>query len=176
MSAKAGAHSVIRRATPADIPALRTIYNEAVAERIATADLEPKSLEERRAWFAQFSDAFPLFVLERASGAAAAVLAYGGIAPYSTRDGYRHTGEILVYVAGAARSQGLGRRVLEHVLAAAPAAGIRYLHARIFAHNEPSLKLHRALGFRDAGRLTRAACLDFAAGNWVDVVLLELHP
>ena len=49
MSADAPA---IRDAVEADLPAILAIYNEAIPRRIATADLEPQSLEARRAWFA----------------------------------------------------------------------------------------------------------------------------
>lgn len=40
----------IRAAVDADVPAIADIYNEAVIRGGASADLEPVSLESRRAW------------------------------------------------------------------------------------------------------------------------------
>ena len=42
---------MIRIATDTDLPAIVEIYNEAVAERFATADLTPVTLERREQWF-----------------------------------------------------------------------------------------------------------------------------
>jgi L-amino acid N-acyltransferase YncA len=42
---------IIRHATESDLPAIVAIYNAAVPSRMATADLEPVSVESRLAWF-----------------------------------------------------------------------------------------------------------------------------
>jgi hypothetical protein len=41
----------LRDAVEGDCEAIRDIYNQAIPRRIATADLEPQTLEARRAWF-----------------------------------------------------------------------------------------------------------------------------
>jgi len=45
----------IRAAVDSDLPAIIDIYNAAVATRIATAQLEPVPLEERRDWLKEHS-------------------------------------------------------------------------------------------------------------------------
>ena len=46
----------IRDATIDDLPGIVAIYNAAIPERMATADLEPVSVESRHAWFAEHSE------------------------------------------------------------------------------------------------------------------------
>jgi L-amino acid N-acyltransferase YncA len=77
-----------------------------------------------------------------------------------------------VYVADRARGQGVGRALLEAVIESARAGGLWTLQAGIFPDNEPSLALHRALGFREVGVRERLGRL---GGVWRDVVLLELR-
>jgi phosphinothricin acetyltransferase len=55
----------IRDATLNDLSAIVSIYNAAIPGRMATADLEPISIEARRAWYAEHSSrSRPLWVIE----------------------------------------------------------------------------------------------------------------
>ncbi len=83
---------------------------------------------------------------------------YGGVA------------EVSVYVGEHARGQGVGRALLETLVASAEAAGIWTLQAGVFPENEASVRLHERAGFRVVGRRERLARLD---GVWRDVLLLE---
>src|SRR4051812_3266725 len=96
----------IRPATPKDIPAITRIYNQSILERIATADMEPKTEADRAEWMKQFNPRFPLWVAEEAGR----VLSYGGLSQYSPREGYRFAAENFVYVAADARGSGHGHR------------------------------------------------------------------
>ena len=56
----------LRDATQADLPAIVAIYNQTIPGRMVTADLDPVSVEQRKAWFAAHSpDKHPLWVAER---------------------------------------------------------------------------------------------------------------
>jgi len=74
--------------------------------------------------------------------------------------------------AEALRGQGVGRALLEAEIASARTGGLWMLQAGIFPENEPSLALHRSLGFRAVGVRERIGRLDDV---WRDVVLLELR-
>lgn len=158
----------IRPAKAWDVPAITRIYNEAVAERSATADTEPRSLADRRKWFQQFDAKHPIFIGEEDGE----VVAYGCLFAYSPKEGYRLARENSVYVAGSARGRGWGKKMLSHLILRARTLRLRYLWARIFAHNKASLALHRTLGFARVGRQKKVACMD---GRWYDVVLLDKH-
>ncbi|MFP3710773.1 N-acetyltransferase, partial [Paraburkholderia sp. SIMBA_009] len=54
-----------RDATLDDLPAIVAIYNSTVPSRQVTADLEPVSIDSRRAWFeAHGREKRPLWVVE----------------------------------------------------------------------------------------------------------------
>ena len=75
-----------------------------------------------------------------------------------------------MYVAEDARGSGVGRTLLEQLVARSEGDGYWTLTAGIFPENEASLRLHRACGFRDVGVRER---LGEAGGMWRDVLLLE---
>ena len=100
------------------------------------------------------------------------LLGWIAVVPYSRRAVYRGVGEESVYVAERARGRGVGRALLETVVASARAGGLWTLQAGIFPENVASLELHRRLGFREVGVRDRIGQLD---GQWRDVVLLELR-
>ena len=69
------------------------------------------------------------------------------------------------------RGQGIGRALLEHLIAASDDAGLWTLLAGVLADNAASLAAPRAAGFR---RRRRPGALgQDATGRWRDVVLLE---
>ena len=83
----------IRAATGADCEAIRAIYNESIPKRIATADLEPQSVEARQTWFANRDHATrPVLVAEDANG----VCAWGSFTNFKDRKAYAPTAEVSV--------------------------------------------------------------------------------
>jgi L-amino acid N-acyltransferase YncA len=134
------------------------IYNAAIPDRMATADTEPVTVAARTAWFAEFDPARrPLWVFADADEAIAGWLS---IRSFYGRPAYAGTVEVGVYTNPAHRRQGVARRLLDHALATAPAAGIRTLLAFVFAHNLPSMALFERAGFALWGKLPRVAELD----------------
>jgi phosphinothricin acetyltransferase len=122
-----------------------------------TADLEPVTIESRRAWFADHRRATrPLWVVER-QGEAAAWLSFSS---FYGRPAYDATAEISLYVAARARRLGIATYLLRAAAAAAPQLGLRTLLGFIFSHNQPSLELFMKFGYAQWGRLPRVARLD----------------
>ena len=90
---------------------------------------------------------------------------------YRDRPAYRFTVEDSVYLAAWARGRGLGRALLEAVIAAARDAGARQMVAVIGdSANHGSIRLHRACGFAEVGVL-RDVGLKF--DRWLDTVLMQ---
>jgi L-amino acid N-acyltransferase YncA len=75
-----------------------------------------------------------------------------------------------VYVDPAARGRGIGRQLLDMLIASTEAAGIWTIQSGIFPENTASLALHQAVGFRVVGTRER---LGQHHGRWRDVVLIE---
>jgi L-amino acid N-acyltransferase YncA len=98
------------------------------------------------------------------------VLGWAALSPVSNRCVYGGVAEVSVYVAEAARGQGVGKTLLGALIAASEAAGFWTLQTGIFPENTASIGLHVACGFREVGRRERLGQL---GGVWRDVVLME---
>lgn len=99
------------------------------------------------------------------------VLGWIACSPTSRRAVYAGVVEESVYVHPDASGRGVGRALLNAVIASTEAAGVWTLRAGIFPENAASLGLHEKLGFRVVGVLERVG--QFRDGRWRDVVLLE---
>jgi len=105
--------------------------------------------------------------------AAAAVLGWVAVSAASSRCVYAGVVEHSVYVDPAARSRGIGRALLDALIASTEAAGIWTIQSGIFPENTASRALHRAAGFREVGIRERLG-RDTARGNrWRDVIFVE---
>jgi L-amino acid N-acyltransferase YncA len=156
----------IRPARADDLGAITEIYNEAVLTSVATFDTEPKSLDDRRAWFAAHGPCHPVLVAEREG----AVLGWASLSRWSERPAYAETVEVSVYVAAPHRGRGVGRRLLEAVLDRGRRAGLHAVIAQIAAENAVSIHLHEAFGFERVG-LLREVGRKF--GRLLDVLIME---
>src|SRR2546423_7393520 len=153
----AAGETKIRDAVQSDLPAIIKIYNAAIITRIATAQLEQVTLEERRDWLKEHStDRHPFWVLEIDRQ----IAGWLTLKPFLPRCAYRGTAEVSVYVDEKFRRRGVGRTFLGEAIARAPYLQINAMVGLIFAHNEPSLRLFEQLGFERWGLLPRVAHLD----------------
>jgi phosphinothricin acetyltransferase len=98
------------------------------------------------------------------------VLGWVAVSAVSERCVYAGVVENSVYVAGTARGQGIGRRLLEELAASTDAAGIWTIQTGIFPENAVSIHVHEQAGFEVVGRRRRIGRLN---GVWRDVLLLE---
>jgi len=151
----------IRALRPEDWPTVRAIYEEGIRDGNATFETETPSWER---WDAAHSE--PRLVAERDG----AVVGWAAVSPVSDRCCYQGVGDVSVYVAEAARGAGVGRVLLEAIVERSEQAGFWTLNAGVFPENDPSLRLHKACGFREVGVRERLGELH---GVWRDVVLLE---
>ncbi len=152
-----------RPARPDDAAAIAAIYNQGIAERIATFETRPRRPEEILQWF---DGRHPLVVVE----AEGRVVAFASTAPYRARECYAGVAEFSIYVAPEWRRRGAGRAAMLALIDAAAAAGFWKLVSRVFVENRASRALLRSLGFREVGIYQRHARLD---GIWRDVVIVE---
>jgi phosphinothricin acetyltransferase len=147
-----------RDAARSDLAAIVGIYNSTIWSRTVTADTEPVSVESRVGWFAEHSPLRrPLWVVEDADKR---IVGWVSFQSFYGRPAYDATAEISIYLEESRRGKGIGRRILQHSIAAAPRLGIKTLLGFIFAHNEPSLRLFHRLGFEDWATLPNVAMLD----------------
>jgi phosphinothricin acetyltransferase len=153
----------IRHPTARDLRAVVHIYNGGIAERIATFETEPRTVDDIAGWL---EDGQPFLV----AGREGRVVGWARANAYSDRCVYRGVGEHAVYVSPSARGQGLGSRLLIELCAEAERLGLYKLTSRVFADNLPSLAAHRTAGFEEVGIQRRHGKL---GQEWKDCVLVE---
>lgn len=152
-----------RIATIEDADAIARIYNEGIADRIATFETEPRTAAMIAAWF---DGKHPVVMVE----ANDEIIAFASTSIYRPRDCYRHIAEFSVYVDRAHRGHGYGRMAMEGLFDASRETGFSKLVSRVFPENRASLSLLGKLGFREVGIYERHGQLD---GVWRDVVIVE---
>ena len=155
-----------RPATRDDAAAIAAIYNEGIADRVATFETEPRTAEQIAAQLADKGERYPTVVVERDGR----VIAWASAGAYRTRPVYAGVAEHSVYVARAARGTGAGRTALNALCEVYAARGFWKLVSRIFPENAASLGLHEACGFRVVGVYRRHGKLD---GQLRDTMIVE---
>src|SRR5581483_6434041 len=133
-------------------------------------------IEEGNATFETCVPDWPAFTAARlpahrfVAAAGGQVAGWVAAAAVSGRRVYAGVVEHSVYVHPAARGLGIGRKLLDVLVASTEAAGIWTIQSGIFPENTASLALHRAAGFRVVGTRERLARHH---GRWRDVTLIE---
>jgi L-amino acid N-acyltransferase YncA len=155
-----------RLARPEDAPAIAAIYNEGIADRIATFETEPRTPAQIAAQLADKGERFPTVVVEREGR----VVAWASAGAYRSRAAYAGVAEHSVYVARAARGTGAGRAALEAFCRVYAERGFWKVVSRIFTDNTASLVLHERCGFRVVGVYRRHGRL---GDDWKDCVIVE---
>jgi len=153
---------VIDAMQPDDWAQVEAIYREGIATGLATLETEPPTWERFDATHRK-----DCRLVVRDGGC---VLGWAALSPVSARAVYAGVAEVSIYIAAAARGQGIGKKLLQALVSASEQAGIWTLQAGIFRENTASITLHTACGFRVVGVRERLGQLH---GVWKDVVLME---
>lgn len=98
------------------------------------------------------------------------VLGWVACSAVSVRRVYAGVVEHSVYVHPDARGRGVGRLLLDALIASTEQAGIWTIQAGVFPENTASLALHLSCGFRIVGTRQR---IGRHHGTWRDVTLIE---
>ena len=154
---------VIEPMTDADADAVIAIYAQGIASGNATLET---AVPDWSHWHT--SHRRDCRFVARLDGA---VVGWTAIGRYSTREVYAGVAWESVYVAEAARGEGVGRALLDALIPASETAGVWTLMAGVLVDNAASLALHERVGFRRVGVQERIG--RDAAGRWRDVILLE---
>ena len=155
-----------RLAEERDAAAIAAIYNEGIADRIATFETEPRSAEERLDVIRRSAGRYPIVVAEEDGR----VVGWASCSQYRPRECYRGVAEFSVYVARSHRGRGAGRLLMQALLVEAERTGFWNLVSRVFVENAASRSLLAKIGFEELGVYRKHAKLD---GVWRDVVIVE---
>ena len=152
-----------------DIPDIREIYNYYVTNSVVTFDEKKWSLAQWRQKAAHLQQMqMPFLVAVSPTGQ---VLGYALVQPMSAKSAYRYSVENSIYLGHAATGKGLGRALLEALIAASEQSGIHQMVAVISDKGaESSIALHEKLGFVEVGRMGRVG---FKFGRWLGTIYLQ---
>ena len=148
--------------TPADWPEVVAIYEEGMETGVGTFETAAPSWDDWDAGRLPHSR-----LVARDDGR---VIGWAALSAVSKRACYSGVADLAIYVARSARGKGVGRSLLEALIASAEAHGIWTLQGVTMAGNSASIALQQRCGFRVIGRHERIAKRD---GRWHDTVMLE---
>ena len=158
----------VRALTDADLSAVQAIYRHHVLHGLASFEEEPPAVEEIRSrWQKVLALGLPYLAAELDG----AVVGYAYANSYRPRAAYRFTVENSVYVRDGLAGRGVGKALLEELIARCENGPWRQMLAVIGNRdNEASIALHRRCGFRMIGILDSVG---HKHGCWVDTVLMQ---
>ncbi|MCD9030288.1 N-acetyltransferase family protein [Luteimonas sp. Y-2-2-4F] len=158
----------LRDAAERDFDAIAALYAREVRDGVATYEYDPPDVDEmRRRWRATADARHPYLVAE-ADGRFAG---YAYASAYRARAGYRWAVESTVYVSQTLHGRGIGRTLMEALIARCTAIGHRQMVAVIGDRdNRASIRLHERLGFAVVGVFPG---LGRKHGRWLDVVQMQ---
>jgi len=149
--------------------AILAIFNDAILNSTALYDYKPRTQEMMNAWFeAKAKGNFPIIGVENESGE---LMGFGSYGTFRAFPAYKYTVEHSVYVDARFRGHGIGKRLLQEVIAAAQRQDYHVLVGAIDASNAVSIRLHESLGFAPCGTIRQAG---FKFNRWLDLVFYQL--
>ncbi len=149
--------------------AILAIFNDAIVNSTALYDYKPRTKETMAAWFeTKAKGKFPVIGIESDSGE---LLGFGSYGTFRAFPAYKYTVEHSVYVDGRFRGQGIGKRLLQEVIAAAQKQDYHVLVGVIDTANIVSIRLHESVGFTECGTIRHAG---FKFNRWLDIVFYQL--
>ena len=155
---------LVRKAEIEDLQELLDIYNYEVENGVATLDLRPKTLDERKVWFYEHNvDNHPLIVAQIDNH----IAGYASLSSYREKEAYKSTVELSIYVGVNYRKQGVACILMQEILKMAKEdERIHTVVSVITGGNEASIKLHGKYGFEFCGTI-REVGMKF--GKYVDI-------
>jgi L-amino acid N-acyltransferase YncA len=158
----------IRAAGRGDIPAITRIYEHAVKYGTATFEIvAPDEAEMARRQAALLAGRYPYLVATERGEIAG--YAYAG--PYRARPAYHWSVEDSIYIAPDLQGRGIGRLLLDRLVADSEQRGFRQMIAVIGdSAQAASIALHASAGFTNIGTLRSVG---FKLGRWLDTVLMQ---
>lgn len=157
----------VRDAREEDLAGLLAIYNDVVATTTAIYRDEPATLEDRLEWWRErAAKGYPVLVASEEG----AVLGFASFGQFRSWPGYRYTVEHSVHVRADRRGTGVGRALMQPLIARARGLGKHVMMAGVDADNAGSIRFHERLGFERVGHLREVG---FKFGRRLDLVFLQ---
>jgi L-amino acid N-acyltransferase YncA len=145
------------------------IFNEAIENSTALYDYQPRTIDSMAGWFkTKQAHRFPVIGAVDSHGA---LLGFASFGTFRAWPAYKYSVEHSVYIHQNHRGQGLGRALMQRLIAAAVDQQYHLMVGGIDMANTGSIQLHEKLGFTHAGTIRQGG---FKFGRWLDLGLYQL--
>lgn len=124
------------------------------------------TMVERRAWWAEKLGRFPVIVVTAGDH----VLGYASAGQFRPRSGYRFTAEDSIYLAPDACGKAIGKALLRALLNHLSILGFHTVVASMSDDQEPSIRLHAALGFEQVAHFRETG---YKFGRWLGSIFMQ---
>jgi L-amino acid N-acyltransferase len=149
--------------------AILAILNEAIVNSTALYDYQPRTPESMESWF-KTKDAHHFPVLG-ALDDTNTLLGFASYGTFRAWPAYKYSVEHSVYIHKEHRGKGIGRTLIQQLIATAIEQQYHVMIGGIDISNTASIALHEQLGFVHAGTIKHAA---FKFGRWLDLGWYQL--
>ena len=155
---------LIRRMGARDLGEVADIWNPVIRDTAVTFTTEQKTEAGLAVWLEEDG---PRLVAAEGPGA---VLGFVAAGPFRPGPGYAFTWEHSVHVAASARGRGIGRALMDALVAELRARRAHGLIGAVSGDNPRAIAFHTRLGFVEVARVPEAG---FTFGRWLDLVLMH---
>lgn len=158
----------IRPYTPEDTPSILNIINYNIINSTALYDYHPRSLDAQTAILDEkLQKGFPIIVATYDD----MVVGFGYYGDFRFREAYRFTVEHSVYVANAFHGKGIGKLLMEKLIALAKEQKLHTMIAVIDAENQSSVEFHEKFGFETVGIIKESG---YKFNRWLHSQIMQL--
>jgi L-amino acid N-acyltransferase YncA len=159
---------LVRPSTDLDVAAITEIYDHHVRHGIASFETDPPDADEMARRRSEIIERGLPWLAAEMKGS---VLGYAYAVQYRSRAAYRFTLEDSIYVHPMHIGKGIGKLLLQELIARCQEVGARQMIAVIGDTDNPaSVRLHARFGFRHVGVLQ---AVGFKFQRWLDTVLMQ---
>lgn len=145
------------------------IFNDAILNSTALYEYQVRTMNMMRDWFAsKLDNEYPVIGVENDSGELLGFASYGKFRAWPA---YKYSIEHSIYVHKQHRGIGIGKLLLQNLIACAIERDYHIMVGGIDVNNAASIALHRKLGFEHAGTIKQAG---FKFGRWLDLAFYQL--
>jgi L-amino acid N-acyltransferase YncA len=158
---------LIRAATEADAVEIASILNALLATTTIEWTNTPRTTRDVLEWLG----AHEVVLVGEDRGEIVGVAAFGWFRDVTKWPGYRFTVENTIHVREDRWGSGVARALMRALMDKARETGKHVMIAAVDGANEPSIRLHRRLGFTEVARMPEVGA---KFGHWLDLVMLQI--
>lgn len=158
----------IRPYTNTDAKAIVDVLNYYIQNSTALYDYQNRTIEQQQVIFDEkLQKGFPIIV----ATVDEQIVGFGYYSEFRFREAYKFTVEHSVYVAPSEHGKGIGKVVLQNLIALAKGQKLHTMVAVIDSENQSSISFHEQFGFEVVGTIRESG---FKFDRWLHSIIMQL--